>query len=157
MELRAIQKIAHEMKLGHRSCNHSQGQFVAKSWVNHKSFKAHTGGVDSAWRLLSKIHTYIRAWQWRWENTCVPNLCKQRQWHTCARKRHLRKVGRQNGNTKCTETEVLNKNQEKNTQFSSPPTICWLHKVLRLPLKILPIVNSMILELDGLPNKHKVL
>ena len=24
-------KISHEMKLGHRSCNHSQGQFVAKS------------------------------------------------------------------------------------------------------------------------------
>ena len=89
-------KIAKEMKLIHRSCNHSKGQFVAKSRVQGKSFKAHTGGVDSAWQLLkesipksvstrakgtakfnSKIHMYIRAWQWRWENTAATNLCKK--------------------------------------------------------------------------------
>ncbi len=76
--------------------NHSKGQFVAKSRVQGKSFKAHTGGVDSAWQLLkesipksvstrakgtakfnSKIHMYIRAWQWRWENTAATNLCKK--------------------------------------------------------------------------------
>ena len=64
----------------------------------------------------------------------------------------------QNGNTKCSETQVLNKKQSKITHFSRPPTIWWLHEVLRLPVKnsqeILPIVNSVILELDGLPNKH---
>lgn len=91
-------KTAHELKLVHRSCNHSQGQFVAKSKVHNKSFKAHSGGVDSAWQLLKesmpknvstrakgtakfnrKIHTHIRAWQWqwRWGNTAVPNLCQK--------------------------------------------------------------------------------
>lgn len=91
-------KTAHELKLVHRSCNHSQGQFVAKSKVHNKSFKAHSGGVDSAWQLLKesmpknvstrakgtakfnrKIHTHIRAWQWqwRWGNTAVPNLCRK--------------------------------------------------------------------------------
>ena len=34
--------------------HHSQGQFVAKSRVQGKSFKAHTGGVDSAWQLLKE-------------------------------------------------------------------------------------------------------
>ena len=97
MEHHAIQEFAKEMKLVHRSCNHSQGQFVAKSRVHSKSFKAHTGGVDSAWQLLkesipknvstrakgtakfnSRMHMYIRAWQWRWENRAATNLGKKR-------------------------------------------------------------------------------
>ena len=77
-----------------------------------------------------------------------------------AQERHLGKVRWQNGNTKCSETHVLNKNKE-NTQFPSPPTICWLHEVLRLPLKycqeFFPIGNSMISTLVGLPNKHEAL
>ena len=88
----------------------SKGQFVAKSRVQGKSFKAHTGGVDSAWQLLkelipksvstrakgtakfnSKIHMYIRAWQWRWENTAATNLCKKNGNGIPAQERHLRK------------------------------------------------------------------
>ena len=59
-------------------------------WVG----EPHTGGVDSAWQLLKESiyqkfyrlvqpnstatnHTYIQAWQWRWENNAVPNLCKK--------------------------------------------------------------------------------
>ena len=106
-------------------------EFFAKSRVQGKSFKADTGGVDSAWQLHkesipksvsarakgtakfnSKMHMYIRAWQWRWENTAATNLCKKRQWHTCARKTPEKRE-RQNGNRNCSETQVLNKNEKK--------------------------------------------
>ena len=36
-------------------------------------------------KLLDLAHM-LDATQWRRENAAVPNLCKKRQWHTCARK-----------------------------------------------------------------------
>ena len=132
----------------HRSCNHSQGQFVAKSKVHNKSFKAHSGGVDSAWQLLKesmpknvstrakgtaicnrKIHTHLRAWQWqwRWGNTAVPNLCQNTAMAYLRKKDTWQKWGGKMD---------LNKTQEKTTHFSTPPTICSLHEVVRLPVKI---------------------
>ena len=55
---------------------------------------------------------------------------------TPAQERQLTKVGGQNGNIKCSETQVLNKTQEKTIRFSTPPTICSLHEIVRLPFKI---------------------
>ena len=139
----------------------SATQWTASVHTLHTS-KPNVTRVQSATQWTASVHTLHMskpnvtrvqsATQWTAE--------KKRQWHTCARKTPEKREG-QNGNRNCSETQVLNKNAKKKSQIPSPPTICFLHEVLRLPLKYCskfsPIVNSMILSLNCFPNKHKPL
>ncbi|CAK9013870.1 unnamed protein product [Durusdinium trenchii] len=90
----AYLKLCPELKVLHRACCHSKGQFVERSRIHGLRTEVHTGGIDSCWKLCKaaippsvltksdgsfnpKIDVYIRSWQWRWENTTCTNLCKK--------------------------------------------------------------------------------
>ena len=88
-------KLCPELKVLHRACCHSRGQFVEHSRIHGLRTEVHTGGRDSCWKLCKaaippsvltksdgsfnpKIDVYICGWQWRWENTTCTNLCKKK-------------------------------------------------------------------------------
>eukprot|EP00438_Fugacium_kawagutii_P017308 Skav234193 [mRNA] locus=scaffold2984:203318:204243:- [translate_table: standard] len=90
----AYLKLCPRMKVLHRACCHSKGQFVVQSRIQGVRTSVHTGGIDAAWKLCKaaipagvttkagvgfnpKIDVYIRSWQWRWENAACANLCKK--------------------------------------------------------------------------------
>ena len=92
----AYMKLCPRMQVLHRSCCHSKGQFVLHSRIHGVRTAVHTGGIDSAWKLCKasvpssvvtrsagnfnpKIDVYIRAWQWRWENSAIlgQSLCRK--------------------------------------------------------------------------------
>ena len=47
----AYLKLCPRMKLLHRACCHSKGQFVVQSRLHGQKLSVHTGGIDSAWKL----------------------------------------------------------------------------------------------------------